>query len=322
MRVDDDFGQPHDLTNQVEGIPEPRPLPLLCRQRLDWLEVEVVVEMEVVQVLTVNKQVQHVVPLAAHLQTNLDPVKHSRLKEFGCLERPEEVPLLERLGAAVLEAVQHVNLEHLLVRHADFGRLPGWAVLEVPRLDEGHINRAAGVPRPLVERVRRPVQVDAIGRVVRVERLVRQQRPDVIGQRPPLILIKFREAVRVTGGRGGPRCDWVDQRVEVERREIRVLRLDVHNCWVVVHREGHALRERVVQVRKRDAVLGPDVVSHDDLVDVVELIPVLVAHCDLAVERFKLGPAWDGLVEGLRGVERLEVKEIEVVLVGEVREQL
>ncbi len=66
--IHDQLGEPQDLTAQVEGIAEARLLPLLCRQRLDGLQVEVVVQMQVVQVLAVDQQVEHVVPLPADLQ--------------------------------------------------------------------------------------------------------------------------------------------------------------------------------------------------------------------------------------------------------------
>ena len=39
-------------------------------------------------------------------------------------------------------------------------------------------------------------------------------------------------------------------------------------------------------------------------------------------EGFKLGPSWDGDVESLRREERLEVKEIEIVVINEVSEKL
>lgn len=41
------------------------------------------------------------------------------------------------------------------------------------------------------------------------------------------------------------------------------------------------------------------------LADVVELVPVLVVHHDVAVERLEFGPARDGQVEGLGREERL-----------------
>jgi hypothetical protein len=51
----------------VEGVAEPGLLALLGGQRLDWLEVEVVVQVQVVEVLAVDQQVEHVVALTAHL---------------------------------------------------------------------------------------------------------------------------------------------------------------------------------------------------------------------------------------------------------------
>ena len=79
---------------------------------LDRLQVEVVVEMEVVEVLAVDEEVEHVVALATHLQTNLHPVQLGRLEELGRLERPEQVPtthghcLKQAAGSEVCCAIQ------------------------------------------------------------------------------------------------------------------------------------------------------------------------------------------------------------------------
>lgn len=76
----------------MEGISKPRFLSLLCGQGLDWLQVEVVVQMEVVQVLAVDQQVQHVVTLPTYLQTNLHPIQSCRLKELCGFKGTEEIP--------------------------------------------------------------------------------------------------------------------------------------------------------------------------------------------------------------------------------------
>ena len=66
-------------------------------------------------------------------------------------------------------------------------------------------------------------------------------------------------------------------------------------------------------MRERDAVLRADGRADDDLVDVIELVPVLVVLLDVTEQRLKLGAARDGDVQRLCGVERLEVEQVEVV---------
>ena len=39
VEVDDHLGDPHDLPEQVEGVPEPRVFPLSGGQSLHWLQV-------------------------------------------------------------------------------------------------------------------------------------------------------------------------------------------------------------------------------------------------------------------------------------------
>lgn len=68
--------RPH-LTAQVEGIAEPRLLALLGGERLDGLQVEVVVQVQVVEVLAVDEQVEHVVALAADLRGSGQHGMHS-----------------------------------------------------------------------------------------------------------------------------------------------------------------------------------------------------------------------------------------------------
>jgi hypothetical protein len=42
--------------------------------------------MQVIQILAMNKEIEHVVTLTAHLQPSLNPIKGGRLKELGRLE--------------------------------------------------------------------------------------------------------------------------------------------------------------------------------------------------------------------------------------------
>ena len=60
--------KPNPKPQEVEGGTEARLLALLGGERLDGLEVEVVVEVQVVQVLPMYQQIQHVVALAADLR--------------------------------------------------------------------------------------------------------------------------------------------------------------------------------------------------------------------------------------------------------------
>lgn len=85
MGIHDQFRQPENLSDQVERISETRLFTLLRRERLDRLQVHVVVEMQVVEILSVNQEVEHIVPLATDLETGFDPVQRGRLEELGVL---------------------------------------------------------------------------------------------------------------------------------------------------------------------------------------------------------------------------------------------
>ena len=76
MRVDHELAETQDFSDQMEGVTETRLLTLLSGKGLDGLQVEVVVEMKVVQALTMDQQVEHVVTLTADLQPDFDPVQN------------------------------------------------------------------------------------------------------------------------------------------------------------------------------------------------------------------------------------------------------
>lgn len=127
MRIDDQFGQSKDFSNQMEGISESRLLSLLGRlhwismilyfcegmtyQRLDGLQIQVVVEMQVVEILSVDEKIQHIVSLSNDLKTSFHPVEVGALEELGVLETSEQVPLGHCLGSLVVKGVENIVLE-------------------------------------------------------------------------------------------------------------------------------------------------------------------------------------------------------------------
>lgn len=55
MTVNYKFGEPENLPAEMEGITEPTFLSLLCRESFYRFQVEVVVKMKIIEVLTVNE---------------------------------------------------------------------------------------------------------------------------------------------------------------------------------------------------------------------------------------------------------------------------
>mmetsp|Transcript_44752 Transcript_44752/g.136556 ORF Transcript_44752/g.136556 Transcript_44752/m.136556 type:complete len:261 (+) Transcript_44752:1220-2002(+) len=146
VTVHHQFGQSQYLSREMEGIPKSRLLPLLGRQRLGRLEVEIVIQMEIIELLPIDEQVEHVVPLTAHLQSGLDPIQFGALKEFGRFETLEQILLIAlRLGLGV-ELIEYPRLEEFLIRDADLGGITLSAVhsLATPVSDEGNVDGTAG----------------------------------------------------------------------------------------------------------------------------------------------------------------------------------
>ena len=78
----------------------------------------------------------------------------------------------------------------------------------------------------------------------------------------------------------------------------------------MVGRYPDRAREGVIQMRECDFVFRTNLLTNDDLVDVIELIPVLVIIIHVTIKRLKLRTAWDRHVESFGGKERIFVKEI------------
>lgn len=211
-------------------ISETRLFTLLCSERFHGFQVEVVIEMEIVQILAMDQEIQHVVALTAHLQTSLDPIECRRLEELRRLERSEQVSLLLRLRATVLQRVEDVILQQLLVADANLNRVTWWAVLLVPSFDQRDVVSATASARSHVEWTRSPQERDSVGCVVGVKRRVLQERLNVVGQDEFLVVI----GQWIHRLDSMSMCDWVDERIEVECGQIGIFCLDVDNVRCVI----------------------------------------------------------------------------------------
>lgn len=72
----------------------------------------------------------------------------------------------------------------------------------------------------------------------------------------------------------------------------------------------------IVEVWESYFILSPDLVSHNNFVNVVKFIPVFVVFELIAVEWFEFGTARDRQVQCFCGIEAVFVKQIKVVFVG------
>jgi hypothetical protein len=93
VRVDDKLCETQDFSDQMESVSESRLLSLFGCECLDRLQVHVVIQMQVVQILAMDEQVEHVEALSADLKTSLNPVESSVLEELRLLQLSEQVLL-------------------------------------------------------------------------------------------------------------------------------------------------------------------------------------------------------------------------------------
>mmetsp|Transcript_10676 Transcript_10676/g.30499 ORF Transcript_10676/g.30499 Transcript_10676/m.30499 type:complete len:201 (+) Transcript_10676:10494-11096(+) len=134
--------------------------------------------MQVLQLLAADEEVEDVVPLAAHLQSGLDPVKIGALEELGALQASEQITLVLRFVGLAMELVEDPSLEQLLVRNTDLRRVVQLSPdpVTVPMSDQWNVDGAASSVGTHVERVRRSQQGDASRSVGRGQRRLRQER--------------------------------------------------------------------------------------------------------------------------------------------------
>ena len=227
-----------------------------------------------------------------------------------------------------MKFVQDVTLQKLLVRHSDFDRLPWWTVLEVPVLDQRYILSTPHTTGTTVVRLRSPPKRDSVGGKVVLKGPVIQERLKLLREFEVVVIsairtedgILMRHKWRVLGSEATKR-NWVDERVEVERGEVGIIGTDVDVLRSMVGSDMDGTRERVVEMREGDAVLRPDLLPDDDLVDVVELVPILIEGVHVAIKRLKLGTTRDGHVERLRRKERLLVEQVGGITVRVIGEE-
>jgi hypothetical protein len=86
VAVNHELDNAEDFTAKMEGVTETRFLALLCGQCFNGFKVEVIIQMQVVEVLAMNQQHQHVESLTAYLQSHLDPIHLCELEKLCACE--------------------------------------------------------------------------------------------------------------------------------------------------------------------------------------------------------------------------------------------
>jgi hypothetical protein len=299
MRINDQLGHAKDLTTQMEGVTEARLLTLLGRQRLHWLQIKIVVQVQIVQVLAMDQKIEHVVTLSTNLDSSLNPIKLGALEEFGVLKCLEQASLLLRLWLLVVKTVQNPALEQLLVAHSYFDGVALWALLLEPVGNERDVIASTRLTTALVERVSGPVEVDRIRRILIEERLSLEDSSDLFGHLELIkvnicqeLLLFIHKLLFFIGTNG------VNDRIIIESGHLWVIIHDEGDRWSVVNCLLHLPWPAVVELRECNLILCPDWVSHNNLVDIIELIPIFITIVErVPVERLKLWPSRNGHVQ-------------------------
>jgi hypothetical protein len=91
----------------VESVSESALLSLFCGEGFDWFEVEIVIQVEVVEILSMNQEIEHVVTLTTDLKSCFYPIEFSHLEELCVGESFEEWTLVLGLGRSMMQLIQN-----------------------------------------------------------------------------------------------------------------------------------------------------------------------------------------------------------------------
>lgn len=86
-----------------------------CSQSLDWLEIEVVIKMQVCKILAMYQKIQHIESLAADLKSSFNPVDCGLLEELCLLQGLQQVFFSLCFWLLFVQLVQDESLEQFLV---------------------------------------------------------------------------------------------------------------------------------------------------------------------------------------------------------------
>mmetsp|Transcript_21507 Transcript_21507/g.56147 ORF Transcript_21507/g.56147 Transcript_21507/m.56147 type:complete len:221 (-) Transcript_21507:773-1435(-) len=216
---------------------------------------------------------------------------------------------IERLRPLLVQFVEDPALEQLLVGHADLDRVVGRAPFLEPRVDQRDVEGSTSPASPQIKRSRREVERNPSSGGISIQRPLVQQRLEA--QNGKIVFT----VINVFDGLAPERANWIDDRVEVEGRQVGIVRFHVIQRRMMIRGQCDGSRSRGVEVRKLDLVLRADLVADDDLVDVVELVPVVLVRVVVAEQRLELRAARDRQIQRLRREETTTVEEVEVVRV-------
>merc|ERR1712223_950011 len=123
MTIHDQFCQSENFTTKMKSITKSGFFTFLSGQSLDRFQIEVVIQMQVIQIFSMNQQIQHVITLSTYLKAHFYPIQSRRLKEFGGFKRSEQISFLLRLWRSVMQSVQYIIFQQFLIAHSDFNGL-------------------------------------------------------------------------------------------------------------------------------------------------------------------------------------------------------
>ncbi len=85
---------------------------------------------------------------------------------------------------------------------------------------------------------------------------------------------------------------------------------------------GHFPRPTIVQMRKSYFILRSNLLPYNNFIYIVEFIPIVILLINVSEERFEFRTSWNGNIECFGSVETFLVKQIKVIIVHQVTEQL
>ena len=167
-------------------------------------------------------------------------------------------------------------------------------MFEIPILDEQNILNPAHATWSTIVGIMSPPKSDGVCCAIVLKLLILKERRDLIRKFEIILVLVIwpKDGILVQNqcnvlGDHVPEGDGVDNCIRIESGEVWVSGANVHILRGTIRGNFTGAGEGIVRMGEADFVLGADLLADDDLVNVVELIPILIERIHIPVKGFK-----------------------------------
>ncbi len=91
---------------------------------------------------------------------------------------------------------------------------------------------------------------------------------------------------------------------------------------IMIRYNDNFSRSTIVQMRKSNFILRANLMSYNNFIYIIEFIPIVILFINVSKERFEFRASWNGNIKCFGSVETFLIKQIKVIIIHQVTEQL